>query len=482
MFWNLRRTRRQSLDAALFDWRPKESFTLRHLLDGGVSILGRVGSGKTSSSGKILGRAVVRYRNSSGLICCAKPEDAPMWREIFRDAGRAGDLVEFDADGSKSRLNFLAEAALHGGQAREVTRCLMTINESLRSGDSKGRGENSEFWAREEERMIYNAIEPLRMAGRPVGASELQAFITTAAFSQKQLSDPVWRQGFHCQTIGEAHRATKSATDEFDLNLATDYWYREVPHMDERTRGNILTGVLGLLHVLNSGLVRSLISTTTNIRPKDMLQHRKWVLVNVPPARFGDAGAVINAGWKYLTQREVLRREAKPDDAFHVIWCDEAQQFANSFDSAYLAQCRSHLGCVVFLTQSLHSYLSAMKGDRGVYQAKALLGNFGHHILHALGDFESAEWASEKVGKRLETMIGGSMPAADSLLDELIGRTRFTGSFSTQYEPILQPNVFMNGLRTGGRRNGYVCDAIVMKSGEPFRCGENFLQVAFSQR
>jgi hypothetical protein len=99
-----------------------------------------------------------------------------------------------------------------------------------------------------------------------------------------------------------------------------------------------------------------------------------------------------------------------------------------------------------------------------------------------LGDFESAEWASEKVGKRLETMIGGSMPPAEGIFEELFGRSRFTGSFTSHYEPILQPSVFMNGLRTGGERNRFICDGIVIKSGEPFRSGENFLPVAFSQR
>ncbi len=40
----------------------------------------------------------------------------------------------------------------------------------------------------------------------------------------------------------------------------------------------------------------------------------------------------------------------------------------------------------------------------------------------------------------------------------------------------------MNGLRTGGKHNGYVCDAVVIRSGEPFLSGQNYLQVAFSQR
>ena len=37
--------------------------------------------------------------------------------------------------------------------------------------------------------------------------------------------------------------------------------------------------------------------------------------------------------------------------------------------------------------------------------------------------------------------------------------------------------------RTGGPDNGYVCDAVVLKSGEPFRVnGMNYMRRQFSQR
>ena len=140
-----------------------------------------------------------------------------------------------------------------------------------------------------------------------------------------------------------------------------------------------------------------------------MLEGRKWVMVNVPPASFGDQGTFINAGWKYLAQRRVLHRPAIPGDPIHVCWCDEASQFANSFDGVYAAQSRSHLGCQVFLAQSLQSYYGAFKGENGRHKVDALLSGFGHRIFHSLGDLQTAEWASALTGKRLETFIGGSM-------------------------------------------------------------------------
>ena len=251
--------------------------------------------------------------------------------------------------------------------------------------------------------------------------------------------------------------------------------------MSEKTRSSIMTGVMGILHVFNVGVVRELVSTTTNISPDDMLSG-KWVLVNMAPAEWGDMGTLVAAGWKYLTQRRVLRRQAQPDDFINVIWADEYHQFVNSFDSYYLAECRSHLGCMVVLSQSLSSYYAALKGDSGRNMADALLPNFSTKIFHALGDVKSAEWASGLIGKKIETFFSVSLPPVENIWDELNGRRNVTVSTSEHYEPVLQTNVFMNGLRTGGMANGLICDAIVIRSGEPFASGANWLQVEFSQK
>jgi hypothetical protein len=137
---------------------------------------------------------------------------------------------------------------------------------------------------------------------------------------------------------------------------------------------------------------------------------------------------------------------------------------------------------MVFISQSLPSYYTAFKGEDGKQQAHALLANFGHHVLHVLGDIESAEWASGMLGMRLETFFGGSLAPAPDFFDEMFGQGHFTGNFSTQYVPALHTNAFMHGLRTGGKRNGFLADAIVIKPGEPFASGLNWMKVAFSQR
>ncbi|HWL28814.1 MAG TPA: hypothetical protein VNQ97_07880, partial [Burkholderiaceae bacterium] len=60
-----------TLDHVLLHWDEDNAFTVRDLLNGGCCILGRTGSGKTSSSGKRIGEAIVRLPGSGGLILAA---------------------------------------------------------------------------------------------------------------------------------------------------------------------------------------------------------------------------------------------------------------------------------------------------------------------------------------------------------------------------------------------------------------------------
>jgi type IV secretory pathway TraG/TraD family ATPase VirD4 len=228
--------------------------------------------------------------------------------------------------------------------------------------------------------------------------------------------------------------------------------------------------------------VHDLVSSTSNFTLEELRRKRQWLLVNMAPSECGESGRFVGAGFKYLMQRHVLRTTAGANDPFHVVWCDEAQNWTNQYDAEYLAQCRSHRGCMVYLTQSIHSFHTAMRSEDSKHQTLSLLGNFSHRIFHALGDVETAQWASDTLGKQLQTHFGGSTQPAESVFDEFFGVDRTTSSHSEQYAPVLQPNEFMNGLRTGGPGNRFLSDAILIRPGVPFSNGENFLFLTFSQR
>jgi hypothetical protein len=134
-----RRRQADELDRVLLAWNESDRFTVRDLLNGGVAILGRTGSGKTSSSGKAIANALARLPGSGGLILAAKPgEDRAMWERIFQAAGRSQDLLVFSPD-SPLRFNFLDYEMAQGGHTRNITRTLMTIGETLGNSDTDGR-------------------------------------------------------------------------------------------------------------------------------------------------------------------------------------------------------------------------------------------------------------------------------------------------------------------------------------------------------
>jgi hypothetical protein len=363
-----------------------------------------------------------------------------------------------------------------------VIRRLLTIGETLKRNSRTHSRESDGFWDQLKERTLYNAVEIVKKATGRVGASDLQKFITGAANTTAEISSPTWQDGFHNKCLALAHYAHKTPAEQHDHSLALDFWLNEYPSMDPKPRSSSLADVLNVLHVFCSGNVRQLLAGKTNVSP-EVLEQGKWIQVHMPIPNHGAAGAFVNGAWKYAVQRHILRRHAMHDANPIIIWCDEYQNLVNSQDAAFLAECRSHRGAMVVLTQSIHGFFASMPGEAGNHQASALLTNFaGAKIFHALGDAETAAYASSLCGKSLQTFIGGSTGPEGSMYDELCGPSRFTGSFSQHYEKVLQDNVFMNGLRTGGPAHGLQADAIVVRSGEPFSNGENWTWATFSQK
>ncbi len=468
------------LDKVLFRWTKEDPVTRRDLLRS-TAIFGATGSGKSSGSGKWLAEALLNDRSIGGIILADKPESKPTWQTWFRNADRKQDLFIYEP-GGKLKVNYLDFVRQMGGDARDICRFIKTSGDVLNAGTGNEGGHSGKFFEVAEDRLLYHAVVMVKLGTGHVTIPYLQEFITTALRSPAEAASPAWTGCVHDVCTHKASDAVKTPAEAHDFRLALDYFFKEFLRMEEKTRSSIETGVQGKLHLMNSGVVREMVSDETNFS-LDSLKTGRWLLVNMPPASFGDSGRVVYAGIKFLVQQMILRRDASGGGGVVVIWCDEAQEVVNKEDAVFLAQCRSHLGCMVYLTQSLASYYGAMKGETGKQHVDSLIGNFGTKIFHAIGDVQTAEWASNLVGKERQTFTGGSMaPGADSY-DQLVGQQTFTGTFSQQVDYIVQPNVFMNNLRTGGKgKNHFVVDAIVVKNGELFADGRSFKHVSFSQR
>lgn len=471
MFWRSK----DYLDYKLLAWSKRDVYTVRSLMQS-LLILGITGSGKTSSSGRTIGQKVVNHPRSCGLILAAQPGDLAMWRDIFKKAGRLKDLIVFDADGPHA-CNLMD--CLSGGGPRLVTDMLINVGQTLRRG--KNGGENAQFWEAFTERCIYETVVPLQLAGEPLTAERMLRFLMTAPHSMAEMADPNWQRGYHPQVMMRAESAPKTSRQQHDFNLVKEFWGREYPRMDDRTRANGIAGVTNILTPFNQGLCREKIGGDTTFTPQRDILNGKWVFCDFSPNQHGTAGAFISSALKYVTQQAILKRKADCHSPFCVLWADEAHLFMNEMDARYLAMCRSHRGNLVYLTQSVASVYAAFPGEAGRFQADSLMSNFGMVIAHAV-DPLSAKFLAGKLGRRKQILASGGFGPVKDLYDELFSQPQYHGNFSEHYEEVMQVQQFQHGLRMGGPGSGYVTDSWVIRSGEPFASGDNHKFVTWSQR
>ncbi len=458
------------LDDILFPWTKRDPFTVRHMLRS-VESKGITGSGKSSGSGATIIDAVIRHPRSTLLIVAQKPEEKEEYLRMFRRYRKPLVIIE---EGGKARCNFLETEVKAGADTRDLVEFLSTLGESLEGG-SGGR-ENDRFWKMLEQRIMYNAMVALTLGGKP-DAPGLLKFLSTAAYRADQLKDPDWRGKFHNTVMKAAWEKKKSDTDQANFTLAQDFFQSEFVLMDDKPRSSGLAGVMNTAHVFNTGLVWRMCSTDTNVTPA-VLDQGVSILINFPFSNYGPTGRFIAGGWKYLCQKHILRRKWNPNGYFNVMVLDEYQESATELDARYLAQCRSHGGSLFCLTQTVHSEYAAMGGN-GHHRADQLLSNFGTHIYH-LSDPATAKFGSSLLDNRRETFISFSPRPRESYGDDIFGQGQASGSLSETYQPILQPGMFMTDLRCGGPPSNVV-DAIIIRAGERFSNGENWMKIGFRQ-
>lgn len=493
-FFKRRARHRNPLDDVLFVWPDGTPFRVRDLLRS-VEIKGITGSGKSSGSGNTLLNAIVAHPRSTLVIIGQKPEDKDNALDLFARHGKLDRLIVIE-EGGEHKCDFFDDELKSGrADARALTEFMGVLSEGQGAAQAGGR-ENDRFWRSLEDRIEYNAIEAVRQGTGNVTAPDLMEFIATAAYGPAQLSNErlvdrhgnegespfeTWAKGFHYRTMMAAEKRAKTPVESHDYQVFRNFWGREFVNMDDRTRSNGLAGVTGTLHTAVTGLCRQMTSTGSNVSPR-MVDDGYSFFINFPISTYGPTGRYINAGWKYKIQKHILRRTWDTAGYFNVLFCDEFQESMTSLDANYLLQARSHGGCLVALTQTIHSEYSQLGGQAGQHKADMLIGNYGLHIYH-LSDPKTAQYASDLLGQRREIFVGVTPGTPRATFGgEIFGNNPASFSISQQYQPVLQPRVLMSGLRTGGPANGYVVDGVVIRTGEPFRDGNNYQFVEFYQK
>ena len=469
------------LDTVLHQWTPTDTLTIRNLVQGGIHAFGGTGTGKTSSMNQIAA-AIMRLRGSM-LILCAKPGDREHWLKMAAKCGRTADVVLFSPDGPHRFNIFGHEYHRTGpgaGQVQNVVRFIMKLRSAVLRDEVQMSGDAA-MWRQQDERFLGHSVTLLKFAGEEVTPSSIHQLAISAPRTEAAFGDEHIRESYFARCVRKGMQRQKSAPDQHDFDGALDFFGKEFVRMADRTQSSITTGVFGTLSLVSSGLARDMLSSTTTITPRDAIEQSKIVLVDWNPDEWGDVGRLANLGWKLTWQKDLLRRTVDASTTVSTIWGDESSLWCTGDDADFLSRCRSHLGSMVYICQSLHNYRGELPGDKADANLRAMLSNFSNRLFFALGDFETAEYAAELVGKELRAFVGGGVEAQP--FEFKWGRDPYktSSSFNQSYEYVLQPSEFMNGHRTGSAANDFLVDAFLVRS-SPLSNGLPVLQVTFDQR
>lgn len=520
------------LEAPLLRLSSRDYFTLRDAVQG-VLVTGGIGSGKTSGSGQALAGAYLRA-GMGGLVLCAKPEEAVLWRRYCAEHGRSGSLIELN--GTVPILNFLDyELARHGVDGlNSVIECLMRVLEAARNAGAEPGRAGERFWEDATRQLLRNTIPILYAATGTVTIPDIVRFVRSAPADATQARSAEWKAGaFMFQTF---MRAAQALGDEHALvNQAADYWHREFVPLDPKTRGNIAISLTTALDRFNHGWLQSAFCGATNVVP-ELSFHGAVIVLNMPALTLNDDGIIAQLLFKYMWQRAVLARNAL-DSAQQArpvfLWADEAQYFLNGHDAEFLSTGRGSLACPVFLSQSLPTYYATMGGEHPRERVQHLLGNFATKVWHSNACAETNRWAADTLGQIIHrrgnfsegegansnygmnmgegvnsgthTSSGGSVSSGSGLQagssstnwsgggsrgqNDSWGRNRGAGSstnvsqgYSEQMGYVLEPGDFGRILKTGGPANGNRVSAVWYQAGRQFgQSRGNALMAEFQQ-
>ena len=388
-----------SLDTRLLRISPTDYFTLRDAAQGTL-IMGGIGSGKTSGSGAALAGAYLRA-GMGGLVLCAKPEEADLWRRYCRQHGSMASLIEFD--GERHGFNFLAyELSRQGADGiNAVIECLMRVLEIARAVGAAGGRPGEEFWEATTRQILRSALPVIYAATGTVRIADLLAFVRSAPVAPEQMRDPAWQaESSFFALFAQAAERLEPAEGE----RAIAYWAQDFARLDAKTRGNIVISLTTTLDRFNHGwLARAFCSRTTVV--PELTFHGQILLLNMTALTRNEDGILAQQLFKYLWQRAVLSRNAlEPRQRTRPVflWADEAQYFLNGHDADFLSTCRGSRACVVYLSQSLPTFYARMGGDNARERVHHLLGNFATRIWHSNACAESNDWAARTIGRTLQ--------------------------------------------------------------------------------
>ncbi len=484
-------------------------WTIRDAVEG-LQILGGIGSGKTSGSGRMI---ALKYLSLGfgGVVLTAKPDEKAMWQEYCRLTGRTKDLVIVEP-GRANFFNFLEYISTASDQTQSYTRNILQVLKTvLQASEQKSTGKTDDpFWEKALDLVMFHVIELAQLAygkvtvqhiynivqslpkkpeqgtpantkkeeGKKYSAYDL-AFIAAQGKVEKLIKD--FRANL---SAGELQRLDDDGFEQLceekipDVRRIrqVDRFFFEVLHdLSSKTRSVLDFTFMGFLFDLLQEPVYSLFCQhASTFTPEDCYQKGKIILINLPVKLYHKAGRDTQILFKYIWQLAMEKRNVEENDRPVFLWADEAQNFLHEHDAEYQATARSSRIATVYISQNLPNYYANMGGKDGEYKVKSFLGTLATKIFHANADIETNKFSEALIGKGFQeevtttkTIVGKEVNVSEA--------SKWTLMDMVRAEEFV-------GLKTGGPRNNYKVSAIIHMQGKTFRKGFNHLPISFNQK
>lgn len=462
------------LDRLIHDFGNGDYLALRMLLEGAF-VTGQSGGGKSSAFETIARLLLKTY--CSIVVLCAKPEERKLWVEYARKTGREQDLRIMTLDG-KLRFNFFDYWINQpgGAQVENIVQQFVVARELAEGKIEETSGES--FWPRAQNQLIRASVTIFRLANETLTVDALCRFVLSAPQSKEEADSPAWlERAYFAQlfrrAVARLERQEASDSDRRDLEVAGEYFLRELVELDPRTKSNIIITLSSLADILRYGMVRELLCTETTIMPEDLYQGERGIILvlDIPVQLHHHAARFVQTMMKVAIQRQILGRDVERYPRPVAIWGDECQNFVSSSDYAAMAVSRSARLIHIYLTQNTHNLVSVLKNQSEV---SALVANLNNKFFMANGDIETNKFASDTIGQAFVRTNSSGW----NLSEQGSGQNFGEGEQMAYKVP---PEAF-HLLKTGGPLNDFWVQSVYFRAGHVFNAtGQPWRFVYFKQ-
>jgi len=433
------------LNETLFTFGEREYFLGRDAVEG-VSIMGSLGSGKTSGSGATIIRAMLKA-GYGGLMLTSKPDDLAMLvQETFRGTGRnpgsdvvvlhptdlpPGSMWPSSALGPTHRftINLLRYEFERGGQ---LTANVVDVIHSGLSGHRPNTARDP-YWDDALRELLVHAVDLSVMgtvltSGKPdIRLDDILEIVSSAPSTQEAIESARFKQG-RCGTLIRLIDEARNRLSEprfRDFQLTAGYWLQQFPGLAPETRSSIVGTFTSRVFGLLRSPLRELFcgGTSPEVEPERSLNvdpmsgTPKVIVVNLPVKLYQGVGRFAQMLYKTIWQHAAERRVAQverqdPQWRPAFLLADEAQYFITPQDAGFQQTARSAMVSTVYLTQNLPNYYEAI----GEHATHSFLGNLQTKVLHANGDPATNEWAERVFARAISPLSsepsGGIAPGS----------------------------------------------------------------------